>query len=80
MPVRLLLQQRQRAGAQDRVSGHIDFACADPRWLAERHVAAGAQILTTFPFWVVMADPAGRRCCLTMRDPETGKLAATGRA
>lgn len=74
LPVRLLLQRRERAAAQDLVSAHIDLACSDPVPLAERHVASGAQILARFPFWLAMADPAGRGYCLTMRDPGTGKL------
>ena len=72
MPARLLLQRRERAAPRDRVSAHVDFACTDRTRLAERHVAAGAQILARFPFWVVMADPAGRQYCLTARDPGAG--------
>jgi hypothetical protein len=74
MPARLLLQRRESAGTGDLVSGHIDFSCGDPSRLARRHVVAGAKILRTFPHWLMMADPSGRDYCLTMRDPETGKL------
>jgi hypothetical protein len=74
LPVRLLLQRRDQAGPRDLVSAHADFACTGPRQLAVQHAALGAQALTTFPNWVVMADPAGRRYCLTARDPGTGKL------
>ena len=74
MPARLLLQRRAAAGESDDVTGHIDFACADPTRLAHRHVASGAQVIAPFPFGVTMADPTGRLYCLTMRDPVTGKL------
>ena len=73
-PVRLLLQRRDSAGERDHIFAHIDFACADRDRLAERHAASGAQILTRFSNWTAMADPTGRRYCLTMRDPATGKL------
>jgi hypothetical protein len=74
MPARLLLQRRAAAGEDDDVTGHIDFACADPTRLAHRHVASGAQVIAPFPFGVTMADPTERLYCLTMRDPVTGKL------
>lgn len=74
MPARLLLQRRESVDAEDLVSGHVDFACDDPSRLARRHVVAGGRILGTFPHWLMMADPSGREYCLTMRDPETGKL------
>ena len=77
MPARLLFQRRERAADGDGVTGHVDFACADRRKLAARHVAAGARILAEFPFWVTLADPVGRPYCLTARDPHTGKLGHT---
>jgi hypothetical protein len=73
MPARLLLQRRDSAAAHDRVSAHIDFACADRERLTGRHAAAGARILSVFPGWTTMADPAGRLYCLTRRDPATGR-------
>ncbi len=80
MPARLLLQRRKSVGTGDLVSGHVDFSCEDPGRLARRHVIAGAKILGTCPHWLMMADPSGREYCLTMRDPETGKLRAPGSA
>jgi hypothetical protein len=74
MPARLLLQRRAEAGEGDGVTGHIDFACAEPARLAQRHVASGAQVIAPFRYGVTMADPTGRLYCLTMRDPVTGKL------
>lgn len=78
MPARLLFQRRDGAGPRDRVSGHVDFACADRQRLAARHAAAGARILSEFPYWTTLTDPTGRPYCLTMRDPETGKLPGPG--
>jgi Glyoxalase-like domain len=72
IPVRLLLQRRADAAPGDLVTGHVDFACADRRRLADAHVAAGARVLSEFPHWIVLADPAGRVYCLTGRDPRTG--------
>jgi hypothetical protein len=74
IPVRLGFQ---RADPGDRVTGHIDFACADRERLAARHVAAGARILAALPRQTTMADPTGRRYGLSIRDPETGKLPET---
>jgi hypothetical protein len=74
MPARLLLQRRTAGGQSDSVAGHIDFACAEPARLAQRHVASGAQVIAPFPYGVTLADPTGRLYCLTMRDPVTGKL------
>jgi hypothetical protein len=45
-PVRLELR---RAGLDDRVTGHLAFACADRERLAGRHAAAGARILAVLP-------------------------------
>ena len=70
--VRLLVQRRDESAPGDRVTGHVDFACADRRVLAAAHTAAGARILATFPHWIVLADPVGRQYCLTGRDPRTG--------
>jgi hypothetical protein len=75
MPVRLLLQRRDGAAADDRVTAHVDFACADRDRVTDLHVARGARVVGTFPFWTVMADPTGRRYCLTKRDPGTGTSA-----
>ena len=65
MPVRLGFR---RAGPDDPVTGHIEFACADRQRLAARHAAAGAGILAVLPHQTEMADPAGRFYCLTARE------------
>lgn len=69
LPVRILLQRREQAGANDAVTAHLDLACSDVPALTERHIAAGARVLARFPYWTAMADPAGRPYCLTSRDP-----------
>jgi hypothetical protein len=62
LPVRLELR---RAGLDDRVTGHLAFACADRRAVAARHAAAGARILAVLPHETEMADPVGRFYRLT---------------
>jgi hypothetical protein len=79
IPVRLLLQRRADAAPGDRVTGHVDFACADRERLADAHVGAGARVLATFAHWIVLADPTGREYCLTGRDPRTGARRAAAR-
>jgi hypothetical protein len=73
MPAGLLLQRRDRAGTNDRVTAHVDFACADRERLAGRHAEAGARIVSVFPRWTTMADPTGRLYCLTGRSPAAGR-------
>jgi hypothetical protein len=76
MPLRLLLQRRDRADPLDQVTGHVDVACARRELLAARHAASGARILSASRHWTTMADPTGRLYCLTGRDPQTGRLPA----
>jgi hypothetical protein len=64
LPVRLELR---RAGLDDRVTGHLEFSCADRDRLAARHAAAGARILAVLPHETEMADPVGRLYRLTGR-------------
>jgi len=71
IPLRLLLQRKESAGSPGQVTGHVDVACAGREHLASRHVASGARVVSVFPGWTTMADPAGRPYCLTDRDPET---------
>jgi Glyoxalase-like domain len=77
IPVRLLLQRRSAAAPGDRVTGHVDIACADRRRLAGTHTGLGGRVLATFAHWIVLADPVGREYCLTGRDPRTGTLPGT---
>jgi Glyoxalase-like domain len=65
LPVRLELR---RASPDDRVTGHLAFACADRERLAGRHATAGARILAVLPRETEMADPVGRFYRLTGRE------------
>lgn len=78
MPVRLLFQRRAVAGPQDQVTAHVDVACQDVDRLTDVHVAAGARVVGAFHYWTTLADPIGRQYCLTRRDPDTGRLPASG--
>ncbi len=69
MPVRILLQRRDD---ETPASAHVDFATVDRGAEVERHVRAGAEVVSVHAQWTVMRDPVGRLYCLTDRDPVTG--------
>lgn len=69
MPVRILLQRRDD---ETPASAHVDFATKDRAAETERHVRAGAQVVSVHAQWTVLRDPVGRIYCLTDRDPATG--------
>jgi hypothetical protein len=66
-PIRLLLQRRDAAAADDRTRAHVDFGCTDEGARA-RHVALGARVADAQQYWTVLADPAERVYCLVNRD------------
>lgn len=72
MPLRLLLQRLDEPAGP--VRAHLDLACSDRGAETDRHVALGATVEAVREHWTVLADPAGRRYCLTDRDPVTGTL------
>lgn len=72
-PFRFLLQRRGGDDVGRTTSCHLDLACDDLDAATRSHVDRGAGVVARFPWWTVMADPAGVRYCLTMRDPETGR-------
>lgn len=72
LPLRLLLQRLDEAGGP--VRAHLDLACTDRAAETDRHVALGARVERVRERWTVLVDPAGRRYCLTDRDPATGLL------
>ena len=73
LPVRCLLQRLdERDGV---VRAHFDFACADARTEARRHVRLGATEVGPGRGWIVMRDPNGLEYCCTGRDPLTGGAA-----
>ncbi len=70
MPLRILLQ---RVGSPE-VGGHLDLASTHPEEEVARHEGWGATVLEQQRFWTVMADPIGRRYCITHRNPRSGNL------
>lgn len=71
-PLRLLLQRLGEESGE--VRAHLDWATTDRAAETERQVALGAAVESVHRFWTVLADPRGRRYCITDRDPETGML------
>jgi predicted enzyme related to lactoylglutathione lyase len=69
MPVRIMLQRRDD---ETPASAHVDFATEDRAAETERHVRAGAEVVSIHTQWTVLRDPLGRIYCLTDRDPATG--------
>lgn len=69
IPVRILLQ---RLGPDTPAGAHLDIACRDRDQQVARHQALGASVVSQGRGWTVLTDPAGRRYCLTDRDPATG--------
>ena len=70
MPLRVLLQ---RVGS-DHIGGHLDLASTHPEEEVARHEGWGATVVEHHRFWTVMADPIGRRYCITHRNPRSGNL------
>lgn len=70
-PLRILLQRLDEpTGA---VRAHLDWATTDRRAETARHEALGARVLDRRAVWTVLADPVGRRYCITDRDPGSGR-------
>lgn len=74
-PLRLLLQRLGEDTGD--VRAHLDWATTDRAAETERHLALGARVVDVRELWTVLADPCGRRYCLTDRHPETGMLPVT---
>lgn len=70
MPLRILLQ---RVGSAQ-VGAHLDLASTHPEEEVARHEGWGATVVEHRRFWTVMADPIGRRYCITHRNPRSGNL------
>jgi len=58
------------------VAAHLDLGTTDRPAEVARHLALGAEVLTTEEFWTVLRDPTGLTYCVTDRDPATGRLVA----
>lgn len=67
--VRVLLQRRDD---ETPASAHVDFAVTDRAAETERHVRAGAEVVSVHGQWTVLRDPVGRIYCLTDRHPLSG--------
>ncbi|MGC4933117.1 VOC family protein [Gordonia sp. DT30] len=73
-----ILLQRLDSGTGDdgfpvRASAHLDLATTSVVDEVGRHEGWGATVVTRFAHWTVMADPVGRRYCITDRNPRTGQ-------
>jgi hypothetical protein len=70
VPLAFLLQRLDAPGpSQQTVTGHLDLSCDDREAETDRHVALGAELVRRTEGWTVLADPAGRRYCVTGRRP-----------
>lgn len=67
LPARLLFQRLDDAEPGQRVRGHADVGATDVAAEVARHTGLGARVTATFPFWTVLADPAGREYCVVVR-------------
>jgi hypothetical protein len=67
MPLAVLLQRLDDDAPT--VSAHLDLAADDREAETARHEALGARVLRRTEHWTVLADPAGRTYCITVRRP-----------
>lgn len=65
--MRMLLQRMDDEAAS--ASAHLDVACDDRSAEAQRHLELGARHLYDGRGWITLADPTGRRYCVTGREP-----------
>lgn len=70
LPLRLLIQPFN----DETPCAHLDIATTHLHDEVSRHVDWGAIEVSQHEYWTVMADPNGRRYCITDRNPRTGKL------
>ncbi|NDK91907.1 VOC family protein [Gordonia desulfuricans] len=69
-----ILLQRLDVGAPDSTTtAHLDLATTSVDDEITRHEGWGATVVERFEHWTVMRDPAGRRYCITDRNPRTGE-------
>ncbi|MEP9393907.1 VOC family protein [Gordonia sp. VNK1] len=69
---RLLFDGSAPAAAGLRATAHLDLATTSVDDEIARHEDWGATMVERFDSWAVMMDPAGRRYCITDRNPRTG--------
>ncbi|UCZ88508.1 MULTISPECIES: VOC family protein [unclassified Gordonia (in: high G+C Gram-positive bacteria)] len=68
----ILLQRKQDESDNDVATAHLDIATNSVPDEVARHEDWGARAIEHFPHWTTMADPVGRRYCITSRNPRTG--------
>ncbi|MDL9937615.1 VOC family protein [Gordonia sp. ABSL1-1] len=74
----ILLQRLDDVSALDtngrptQATGHLDLATNSVTDEVIRHEDWGARVVEKFDNWTTMADPVGRRYCITNRNPRTG--------
>lgn len=73
LAVGILLQRIGRDDPAEAASGHLDLAATAVEDEVTRHEGWGARVVERFTWWTVMADPVGRRYCITSRNPRTGE-------
>lgn len=52
------------------VRAHFDWGTTDRAAETARHVGLGARVVGEYPHWTVLADPLGRKYCVTSRAPK----------
>ncbi|MCH5642873.1 VOC family protein [Gordonia sp. ABSL49_1] len=63
---------RDAQGVPTRTRAHLDVATNSVADEVARHEDWGARVIVAHDRWTVMADPVGRRYCITSRNPRTG--------
>lgn len=69
-----IMLQRSASGSDETsgATGHLDLAATSVDDEIARHEGWGATVVERTSDWAVMADPVGRRYCITDRNPRTG--------
>jgi hypothetical protein len=80
MPVLLLFQRLDSADPGQRVHAHVDIGTTEQQVAVAEHIALGSRIVDSFPFWTVLAGPAGHRYCLIDRDPDIARHSGAAKA
>ena len=69
----IILQRLGFSDSGQSATGHLDLASNAVDDEVIRHEEWGARVVERFANWTVMADPIGRRYCITSRNPRTGE-------
>lgn len=74
IPLRLIFQRLGTAEPSRPTGAHLDLASDNQRADVDEHLRLGATLVRRAEHWVTLRDTAGREYCITLRDPETGRL------